>query len=165
MNPVPDYVPMLQSGASATPKQGGCLVQIANWLADPTTWTDNPIHVHPVIAWWAIHVNDMVCTAGSDENRRALALLAPRLIGTGIGTICRERFREPELKQWMDEHPLPIRPAYQFQGFAFVRNQDMQPLIQWLSDLLDEFDRVKGRTPTPELRKERWDEVRELVGQ
>ena len=56
MNSVPDYVPMLRAGATKNPQLGGCLVQIANWLADPTIWTDKPAHVHPVLAAWATNI-------------------------------------------------------------------------------------------------------------
>lgn len=152
---------MLRAGATKNPQLGGCLVQIANWLADPTIWTDKPAHVHPVLAAWAIKINDVVCLFGTNENRGELALLAPRLTGTGkTGRYEMSYFfQEEELNLWLTENPFP------FIIWPTIAQVDMTEGITWLSALLDVFDRVTGRARTPELSPERWAEVRQLVCQ
>lgn len=71
-------VPWLRKGKGESPQDGGCILQVIDWI-DRCEWTDDPPCVHPVLASLAIRVND--CT--SDEQRQKLLALAPRLMGTG----------------------------------------------------------------------------------
>lgn len=182
---VPDYVPILVKGLSPDPKQGGCVVQIANWLYDPGLWTDEPVCVDEVLAEKAIWINDAV----DDELRRQIALLAPRLSGTNLShtcgvrvlTSCSHCLTTEALNQWIHTHPHPFvfvpgakpddskykagdhlvwtiaAPTLQFTG-------TQQDGIDWLTALIDEYDRVTGRTSEP-LPVEKWLEIRELLGQ
>lgn len=95
----PLILPILRSGAGSSPLAGGCLMQLVAYLSDGRSWTDSPACVHPYLRAAAISVNDRV----SDEARPALALLAPRFIGTA-------EFAEPgldiRLAIWAAEHVL-----------------------------------------------------------
>lgn len=160
---VPDYIPMLVRGASPSPEQGGCLVQIANWLADPSLWSYQPVHVHPRLAQIAITVNDQV----NDETRHMLAPLAARLTGTNI--------IDPKVDMglliWMSTHkPYTFSQKWRPRrggavevtlSISFLQGEEV---VQYLTDLLDEFDRLTGRT-ADEVPVEKWLELKELVGQ
>lgn len=174
MTEVPDYVPMLVQGASDRPEEGGCLVQIANWLADPSTWTDYSKCVDPVLTHWAIVVNDIA----GDETRHALALLAPRLAGTKIDDRLEEADIDAKLRQWLLENrsPITVNPGKKVEyihtknGFNVVLSPPTMTAVQdelhdWLSALIDEYDRLTGRGPVQDLTPQRWAEVRELVNQ
>lgn len=169
MTEVPDYVPMLIKGVSEDPKQGGCVVQIANWLYDPTLWTDEPQCVSYLLAHCAISINDLL----DDDHRHQLALLAPRLSGTHLTDEV-----TMSIGEWIDEHPQPYRMGMakrQIQrtpdGEVWVLGHPeyeltttQQGAVDWLTALLDEYDRLTGRTTEP-LPVEKWDEIRELLGQ
>lgn len=78
---VPAGLPMLRRGIGRSPAEGGCLVQVASYLHDGRSWTDQTPCVHPVLRQLAIVVNDAV----SDEARPLLAPLAADLVDTGPG--------------------------------------------------------------------------------
>lgn len=179
MTAVPDYVPMLIKGASEDPKEGGCLVQIANWLVDPQIWSDDDLCVNRVLAEHAVRVNDAV----SDAGRHELALLAPRLAGTkGERENADEREVENQLEDWIcdgagsgyplrwthpahTETPIPNGKIFTFNLGKFTLVHDDAYAIAWLTALIDEYDRITGCNDTPELPVERWLEIKELVGQ
>lgn len=180
MTEVPDYVPMLIKGFSPEPQEGGCLVQIANWLADPRLWTDEAVCVDQILASWGITINDVI----NDEMRHRLALCAPRIADTKI-TDRDERNRVHRgLSLWMREgagsgHPTVVHPS----GTKFTGATNsmgalltiLHPVIrltggdeyavQWYEALVDEYDRLVGRGTRDALAPERWQEVKELVGQ
>ena len=70
-------VPWLRSGTGSTPSDGGCIMQVIDWI-DRNKWTDRPPCVHPVLAKLAIRANDSL----DDKGRQKLLDLAPRLMGT-----------------------------------------------------------------------------------
>ncbi|NNG36920.1 hypothetical protein [Nakamurella aerolata] len=78
---IPNFMPLLRKGIGKIPAEGGCLVQVASYLADGLSWTDQTPCVHPVLRSLAIAVNDRV----SDAVRPTLAPLAVDLVGTGPG--------------------------------------------------------------------------------
>lgn len=173
MTEVPDYVPMLIKGLSENPQSGGCVVQIANWLYDPTLWTDEPHCVDYVLANAAIIVNDLV----DDDHRRQLALLAPRLSGTHVPLA--HVAIGASLDAWTKTHPEPYKMAPPVREVkrtengeewviipvpGYVLTVDQQDAVDWLNSLVDEYDRLTGRTSEP-LPIEKWDELRELMGQ
>lgn len=166
MTPVPDYVPQLVRGATKNPRDGGCLVQIANWLADPAQWTDKAVCVDSELAGLAMTINDIL----SDAARSQLVLLAPRLSNTRIPNPRHRAHVHYGLSVWRATRGLPLRLEYT------LRAKDQAVGVRWVEDapsagftylqgLLDEYDRLTARTPVPDLTPERWAEVRELVGQ
>ncbi len=72
-------VPWLRSGTGATPADGGCVMQIVDWISTGG-WTDNPSCVHPVICHFAIAVNDRL----DDGGRQRLLDLVPRMMDTAV---------------------------------------------------------------------------------
>ncbi len=177
MTAVPDYVPMLIKGKGAKPEDGGCLVQIANWLADPTTWTDEPLCVDDTLARWAIYVNDVA----DQHHRRQLALLAPRLAGTKLDPKAEEAVKLL-LHKRRDENPIPraaMTGAIVWKKSAKVDNFTVEGLIDlrqlvaaqqdslygWLEDMIDYFDSLVGRAAPELLTEQQWLEIKELVGQ
>ena len=178
---VPDYVPLLRKGTGSTPDEGGCLVQIANWLVDPETWTDEPICVNPTIAWFAIRINDCV----GDAARHRLALMAPRISDTRIVSTNFEKIEEAErqlrdelhvlghMSEWQKQNPPPMRPitvitskSKDSTATSHVdwESYDDEALVTWFEQYMDEWDSITGRS-VEELPVERWEEIKELVGQ
>lgn len=178
MTAVPDYLPMLIKGKSVDPQQGGCLVQIANWLTDPTSWTDEAVCVDQFLAIEAVICNDGV----SDPARHKLALLAPRLAGTnlnhdvGLREAVHEGLRNWRYKGAGSGYPWYLHPSSNFtptpNGYVqtiklseYVLVHDEAYAIAWLTAMIDEYDRLAGRETIPALPVEKWLEIKELVGQ
>lgn len=70
-------VPWLREGKGDSPAEGGCIMQVIDWI-DRCEWTDEPPCVHPILASIAITANDL----SSDRQRQRLLALAPRLMRT-----------------------------------------------------------------------------------
>lgn len=173
MTEVPDYVPLLVRGVTHTPTDGGCLVQIANWLTDPHTWTDEPVHVEPILAECATRVNDAV----DDATRHRLALLAPRLADTVITDPTTALEVSISLAQWVKAHPIPIKVVCggvveRWMGES-LHIQLLSPKLavdgptahQWLTDLIDHYDKITNSDTTPHIPACKWLELKELMGQ
>lgn len=77
MTTVPDFMPDIRSGYHASPKAGGCVMQVTNYLWNEG-WSDRPDCTESGIAGIAISVNDSVGQAA----RRGLLAAVPDLIGT-----------------------------------------------------------------------------------
>jgi hypothetical protein len=166
---------MLIKGKGATPKDGGCLVQIANWLADPTTWTDEGLCVYPLLAKWAIWANDVA----DNEHRHQLALLAPRLSGTRLEQPLHEEAMDVLLRQYLQDHRAPVCPSSG--GLAWTVNDDgvktacidlgtimvvdQDGIYGWLEGIIDYYDYLTGRNSRELLSEQEWLEIKELVGQ
>ena len=73
-------VPFIRSGVGETPADGGCVMQMADWV-HRNEWTDEPPCVHPVIRHLAIVVNDRL----PDDERQKLLDLIPRMMDTNTG--------------------------------------------------------------------------------
>ncbi|MCI0686172.1 MAG: hypothetical protein L0Y54_02880 [Sporichthyaceae bacterium] len=72
----PDLFPVLSRGKHRNPRKGACLMELVSYLAGER-WSDHPGCTHPLLAELARNVNDF----SSDDNRAALAELAPEVIG------------------------------------------------------------------------------------
>lgn len=77
MTTVPDFMPDIRSGYHASPKAGGCVMQVTNYLWNEG-WSDRPDCTESGIADIAISINDSVGQAA----RRGLLAAVPDLIGT-----------------------------------------------------------------------------------
>lgn len=75
-----DTVPFIREGVGETPADGGCVMQMADWI-ERREWTDKPPCVHPVIRSFAIAVNDRL----DDTERQKLLDLIPRMMNTNTG--------------------------------------------------------------------------------
>ena len=92
-------VPWLRSGTGSTPVDGGCIMQVIDWI-DRNKWSDSPPCVHPVLRALAIRAND---TLGDGERQRLLDL-APRLMGTASD----DRVLAVRLAAWCARQVLPV---------------------------------------------------------
>jgi len=117
-------VPWLRAGVGETPAQGGCIMQVIDWIHH-REWTEHPPCVLSLLREIAVEVNDSL----DDVGRQKLLDLAPRLMGTSP---CESWVSEALEQLWLD---LP------------EANYNLDMLVK----LLDEFDRLTGRTKTPEL--------------
>lgn len=70
-------VPWLRAGEGATPAEGGCIMQVIDWI-HRGGWSDHPECVNPTIRELAICANDAL----NDHDRQELLNLAPRIMGT-----------------------------------------------------------------------------------
>ncbi len=96
-------LPKLRSGTGKTPGDGGCIMQVADYLWSGG-WTDNPECVHPVLRSMAIRVNDGL----DDEGRQELWPLINRLMGTAIVDDKKSREIGIRLAVFCAEKTLPI---------------------------------------------------------
>ncbi|MBO0827175.1 MAG: hypothetical protein J2P24_05275 [Streptosporangiales bacterium] len=76
MSTAADWLPSLSRGRHRDPREGGCFMEVASWLADEP-WSDHPSCTHPLLAQVAREVNDH----STDAGRRALAPMIPDVIG------------------------------------------------------------------------------------
>lgn len=171
---IPDYLPMLIKGTGNTPLEGGCLVQIANWLHDPELWTDQAICVDRVLAHWAIMINDLL----DDDHRRQLSLLAPRLAGTKISDRGVELEVTQQIQAWFLRNPNPltvdnVRTQRWTQNGLIIDIDhrlviypiDQQTAVNWLSALIDEYDRITTRPAVPVLTEAQSRTLCKVMGQ
>lgn len=94
-------VPYLRSGTGSTPSEGGCILQVIDWI-DRMRWTDEPPCVHPIFQTIAISVNDRL----DNTARQQLLDLAPRLMGTAsVDPVLPVR-----LSVFAARHVLPVVP-------------------------------------------------------
>lgn len=70
-------VPWVRSGVGETPAEGGCIMQIADWIYRHE-WTDEPPCVHPIVRTLALRANDSL----PDDERQQLLDLIPRMMNT-----------------------------------------------------------------------------------
>lgn len=82
LDPNNPIVPWLRAGKGASPSDGGCVMQIVDWLSTEG-WSDKPSCVHPVLRDLAIGANDALPAA----QRQVLVDLIPRLMNTNVGGI------------------------------------------------------------------------------
>lgn len=109
---IPDFMPVLRHGVGEKPKDGGCLMQCASFIAYGA-WEDRPDCVHDYLNELGIKVNDSV----GDAARSGLALVIPDLLNTDDAYQAWESDKEHGdiRKFWMDEAGYA---ALRFRGHA-----------------------------------------------
>lgn len=80
---VPDGLPQLTRGKTTSPMEGGCIMQVCDYLTSGQ-WTDHPLAVNPLLQHAAIRVNDSV----DDADRQKLWDVIPGLINTEQNPSC-----------------------------------------------------------------------------
>ena len=75
-----ESVPFLRRGVGSTPAEGGCIMQVVDWI-DSQGWSDRPNCVHPVLQKLAVYANDALPVG----ERQKLLDLTGRLMGTNTG--------------------------------------------------------------------------------
>lgn len=121
-------VPFLRNGMGRTPADGGCIMQVIDWITNNGSWTDRPKCVLPALRDISVAVND----GAYPEQRQQLLPLATRLMHTNPSDP-RERVR-------LD---MAIRAKW-----AELRGLSRLYTVESLVELLDFYDEITGR-PTP----------------
>ena len=152
-------IPYLRSGTGTTPRDGGCVMQIVDWISRHA-WTDQPPCVHPVLRVLAIKANDTL----DDTRRQQLLDLVPRLMHTAtedrrvtVGLAC--HVARAVLPIYEARYPADPRPRQAIDAAergdtgAAARAADAAwaaaadtPMALLLSTL-DAYDRLTGRVP------------------
>lgn len=136
---IPDFMPVLGRGSHGSPAVGACVMEYISILAGEE-FSDSPLCTHPRLGNIAISLNDAITI---DEMRVAIMLpLIPRLMGTGH----RQFFADPVMAQKLD-HALYLRQIEWDKNH--VSGSPVSCFRDLLNALLDEYDRVTGRTITP----------------
>jgi|SRR5215831_12486186 len=151
-------MPQLRHGAGRDYKDGGCIMQVVSYLWDGQ-WTDHPECVHPVLINVCISINDHV----NDVERQKLWRLIPRLMNTRV-LIGEHREVALRLVLWAAEQSTSaeaklyvetanrilsegdLKPMGDGDSIFGSLSRFTQPNVGWLEKLLDELDRVSGRT-------------------
>lgn len=131
-------VPYLRSGKGDTPADGGCLLQVIDWV-DRMEWSDNPRCVNQMFHGITIAVNDGL----ADDKRQGLLDLAPRLMGTAsMDSVVAVRLAVVASKQ-----VLPVLPRFYPSHGKTVR-QVARDAIEAVEKQLDEpaSDRREGHS-------------------
>lgn len=158
---IPDVFPLLRKGTGETPEDGGCLVQVAGYLNDGVSWTDETPCVHPVLRYIAIWAND----DSPDSERQSLLSLVPRLIGTGLDTVWASM---PDMLNIQDPLSHKILEAAEFEvketHFGDEAGKLAYTLVRgsWFDRLkaaLDAYDEFTGRTEPAPIPAEKWDDL------
>lgn len=179
----PDFMPILSRFKHNKASEGACFMEYASFLAGEE-FSDAPACADPILTLVCQMVNDN-CT---DDQRRSIVHLVPRVIGT------RQARTDPalcyDLVRWADGLPeLMFRTrGASMNTFSFVaadiifRSAEMNSfyslnpnsgnyyLINNLTDpagfltaLFDEFERLTGHKPQP-VDQERWEAACALTG-
>jgi hypothetical protein len=173
-------VPWLRSGTGKRPTDGGCILQVVDWISTGG-WTGRPKCVHPVLRVLAIRANDSLPDAG----RQKLLDLTPRLMGTAPGDpalavkLLRPA-RDLSLPIYESAYPGDARPRKAWEvAFAWAEcpceahaaaaratrayAADNAASYQLLLDTLDEYDRLTGRTEVTPVAAQTYAAVCEVM--
>jgi hypothetical protein len=128
-------MPILSRGCHESPAEGACFMELASFLAGER-WSDRPKCTHPVLAGIARLVNDYM----TDEGRHRLLPLLPRYMGTTAGRD--DRRVADALRAWMESYPHAV-------GMFGGNAAGDDALLAYATGLVDEYDRLTGRSPVP----------------
>lgn len=161
---VPDFMPVLSAGTHENPSEGACVMEMVSFLAGEP-FSDAPLCTDPTLAAYARAINDSL----TDEERPLLVPLIGRLLGTneGNGIIIFGRafgdvvdFR-PAIRKFLlaagaDTLACIIESGsiagpYLYSHAVSMRLELGEHRVALLSALIDEYDRVTGRTQHRQL--------------
>ena len=158
-----DFMPVLSSGAHNSPQDGACVMEYISLLAGED-WSDTPSCTHPALAKAAQIVNDRLY----NNNRYLIVPLIGRLFGTAdVGTDEERKRVSVGLAQWCaaanataatnaayaaDAADAAYAAAYAANATAATAYAAAAAavaaatkLVSFLSNLIDEYDRLTGR--------------------
>lgn len=176
---IPDFMPVLSKGSHENPRDGACVMEYVSILAGEK-FSDMPKCTHSVLADVSQMVNDQL----QNHNRHKLVPLISRLFGTSsddyyeykiVGDFLRNWLRaqgsiEAKVNELHAQWRREGRPAswIDSRGAAWLTLQWNDAvdalLIKYLTGLLDEYDRVTGRTTHREVTKDELRSLTEAVG-
>lgn len=180
---IPEFLPVLSNGSHSSPEVGACLMEYASILAGEK-FSSAPHCVHPLLRGIGINVNDST----PHGVRNKLALLLPRLIGTGdekrwtgipgnrLAQTMWVRAAEPSFGPsrghalWNDPFWSPAIGAAELGGHwqavqliaitAGARGRG----YEFLERCIDVFDEMTARVPPEPITTERFRELAAKVG-
>jgi hypothetical protein len=175
---VPDFMPVLSGGSHANPKDGACVMEYVSFLAGES-WSDRPDCTHPVLAAIARNVNDRLGDGqrqvlvpliprllGTASDDRVLSVRLAIWCARGVQHLVSEKDRGAceaavgAAEAWVDcpceGHAKAARyaadaaaDAADVYADAAAADAAADP-VGFLTGLLDEYDRLTGRTrPAP----------------
>ena len=163
----PDLMPILSYGHHVSPAEGACIMEMASFLAGEK-WSDKPQCVNPVLAGVAREVNDLL----SDTDRPQILPLLSRLMGT-------TESQDASLALWCASQ-MPKERADYYTTHAWKRFSEGEYVesaeyalharsahggdpVAFLTGLLDEYDRLIGRSTVAPLSPEQHRSLVELT--
>jgi hypothetical protein len=135
-------VPWLRRGKGDTPADGGCVMQIIDWISS-NGWTDRPACVFHPLRDMAVAINDWV----SDEQRQRLLDLTPRLMNTQIT----DRAEAERVARHLGHRWDVAITGFNATAATRTHEEGSAELIRMLIDVLDLYDELTGRDTTPEV--------------
>lgn len=175
---IPDGMPVLSAGSHPSPAEGACVMEYISFLAGEK-WSDFPACTNRVLAKAAQYANDDM----PDGERQRLLPLLPRLMNTSessfeINLALAEEAASmvlplvghalPYVSQLAEDAQLSIHASFPnpepIVGGAFIaaHGAGMDP-IEFLSSLIDAYDRVTGRNETPDVTEDDFRRLAELT--
>jgi hypothetical protein len=167
---IPDFMPELRHGTGKTPKDGGCLVQIASWIGKGR-WTDQwpDSGVENMLSQIAITTNDGM----SDNQRQRLTVFAARLANTSDWMERLSRDEQIDVQRRMAARSSVFCGCSMCDTgtlgagtIAQIRKHHADLSINRLGRMIDAFDEAVGRTEADvvEPTQEVWRELADLMG-
>ena len=182
-------VPFLRKGIGHTPKQGGCIMQVVDWM-NRHEWTDRPPCVHPFIRDVALMANDFL----DNKDRQSLLSLASTLSDTRSDDIsvdidlcrfadiyasdnhlgsyyCRSNVVKCKIREMLELQDALCDPRYiRAKGLDVIEHVCQTialdigggGMFAFLVAILDEYDRLTGRN-VDELEEIDWASVCEVM--
>lgn len=142
-----DSLPALRSGAGSDPSDGGCIMQVVNYLWD-RGWNDQPVCVLSSLRALSISVNDRV----GDNERQELWHLIPRLMGTNPIVIEKEHWTDTFGNITVLEYSVTDNKKAESLNTHMTgwmdKREDGEVDVEFLEAALDEYDRFTGRKAT-----------------
>lgn len=143
---IPDFMPILSAGGHLRPEDGGCIMEMGSFLAGEE-WSAYPKCTHPALAEVARNVNDNL----DGEHRHMILPLLGMLIGANAPTT------DPRLRA-------QIRATDWVYTAGMREPKRSHALVKVLSDLIDVYDDITGRTEHHEVTPVEMASLVELVG-
>lgn len=155
MTYTPDYMPVLSGGPHASPRSGGCFMEVASYLAGER-WSDSPECTDVALAGLCRRANDIL----PNDRRQEIAHLIPDVIGTDQGSKVREEFLE-----WLGENfegSVLQEGSLTHVSSLWMHNLSYDDLINALTRIITKFREIAGLESTAVSDSE-WRDAKELV--
>jgi len=170
----PDVFPLLKKGKHASPKDGGCVMEVCSFLAGEE-WSDQPACVQPTLAEISRTVNDLLTT----DHRQRLINYVNRLINTTHYIDIDDEYRKAYEGDSFNENIVNAVEDVNHYINAFYRPewnlldedawQDARAIAS--ENLLDAYDAFltvleeeNGQPTADPITTQQLDQVKELVG-
>lgn len=191
--PVPDLMPVLSAGSHSGPREGACVMEMVSYLAGEE-WSDSPACTHPVLASMARVVNDRLADSerhrlvplmgrlfgtaepADDHEAHVLRVRLASWCARQVLDLARPQDRDVAERAigaaegWCEglvtaqeaAHAAAYAAANAAANAAHAAHAAR--LVTLLTGLLDEYDRLTGRTAHREVTTDDLTALVELTG-